>query len=357
MKLTPYAVPLGAVAFFLCTLINPPDAAADTRCRISLPLGGWTEGCPHIHESDLDNTPFDPSTWNPLDWVQSGAGEVCEANAAVTAERNQGRSQGLAPIQKFYLRPYFGSRVDNVRVVWNSLLNDEITFAGETLLLGSDGQTYGNTIYIAEQRQPTSTEQLTLLAHELKHVEQYQAQGGLDAFCTAYVAELWENGYELNEFEKEAYLFDYRFAHELSEKFDVFTTAFYEHNTPDWNQRSRIMLPIDLPSFLYVKNDCSYPVDLYVRYLNGFSDEWVTEGRWNFEGDESSYVTGDDGRLSAYNSVFYYYAEITQSPHTGYNWSGDENRTFGSRTLPMRETTLSTDSDDDYILSLICSNL
>ena len=44
--------------------------SADVRCRINLPFGGWTEGCPHIHESPVplptQDTPVEPGI--ALDW-------------------------------------------------------------------------------------------------------------------------------------------------------------------------------------------------------------------------------------------------------------------------------------------------
>ncbi|MEC4893803.1 MAG: DUF4157 domain-containing protein [Oscillatoria sp. PMC 1050.18] len=205
----------------------------------------------HCLQESTENTPFDLDTWNPVDWVNSGAGELCEANATVTAQRNIDREQGLHPIQKEYLRPYFGNLVDEVTVKWGSLLNDEWTFQGRTIQAGSAGQTYGNTIYIAERRQPRSTKQLILLAHEFRHVQQYRQRGNLDNFCreymTAYAKAQFD--YENNSFEREAYEFDYRFASELKNKIPSTYSHDYEfiHATPSWNQRSAVVLPTELP--------------------------------------------------------------------------------------------------------------
>lgn len=335
-----------------------PKALAHTKCKISLPFGGWTEGCPHSHGGVIDNTPLDPDTWNPTDWIRSGAGEVCEANGTVTAERNRGREQGLSPIQKDYLRPDFGNLVDEVTVVWGALLNDHITFQERILNLGSEGQTYGNTIYIAEHKQPRSTKQLTLLAHEFKHVQQYRGYGDLDTFCREYVRGLWGNGYEQNPLEIEAYNFDYSFALSLRERLLPFSPSaeLYYHSTPDWNRRSRIELPSQLPGYIYFRNNCRYPLQFSLRYQDS-SGNWRSEGSWNFEGNKSAYLVSEDQRLRSNNSIFYYYAEITQEPYKDYRWTGDKDTEVGGRTLPMSETTLSPDSDGDYVLSLSCSNL
>lgn len=205
----------------------------------------------HCAQEKLENTPFDPNTWNPVDWVNSGAGELCETNSIATAQRNIDREQGLDPIQKEYLRPYFGNLVDEVTVKWNSLLNDEWTFQGRTVEAGSAGQTYGNTIYIAEKRQPRSTSQLTLLAHEFRHVQQYRQRGNLDNFCREYMT-AYANAqfnYENNSFEKDAYEFDYKFASELKNKIPSTYSYDYEytHSTPSWNKRSAVVLPTELP--------------------------------------------------------------------------------------------------------------
>lgn len=158
----------------------------------------------------IRNTPFDPNTWSPADWLKSGAGEACEVHTLATARRNRDRRQGLDPVQKEYLRPYFGDLVDQVTVKWNSLLNDNWSFAGHQIQAGSAAQALGNTIFIAEKKQPYSTQQLVLLAHEFIHVQQYQRHGNLDNYCREYMAAYAQAGYvyENNSFEREAYNFE-----------------------------------------------------------------------------------------------------------------------------------------------------
>lgn len=107
---------------------------------------------------------------------------------------------------------------------------------------------------------------------------------------------------------------------------------------------------------IYFRNSCHYPVRLSLLYREP-SGEWITEGWYDFSGNGSSYLSSRGQRIRSNNSVFHYYAEITQGPHTGYSWSGNENRTFQGRTLPMRETSLSPNSDGHYTLSIQCNNL
>ena len=140
-------------------------------------------------------------------------------------------------------------------VKWGALLNDEWTFQGLTIQAGSAGQAYGNTIYIAEKKQPRSTSQLTLLAHEFVHVQQARKYGGLDGFCRKYMAE-WANAhgvYDENSLEREAYSFDYRFASELSQKLQPFSSG-YIHQTPSWNRRSQVVLLFELPILSAINN-------------------------------------------------------------------------------------------------------
>lgn len=107
---------------------------------------------------------------------------------------------------------------------------------------------------------------------------------------------------------------------------------------------------------VYFKNKCKFPIRLALRYRKP-SDEWVTGGWWNFEGNEKAVLSRNQIRIRSDNSIFYYYAEITQEPHTNYRWSGDEEKKLRRRKLPMRQVKLSPDSDGDYVLSISCNNL
>ena len=221
-----------------------PEKPAIAGCLQDI-VRGNTDSC----KPPIKNTPFDPKTWSPADWLKSGAGEACEAHALATAQRNRDMEQGLDPIQKEYLRPYFGDLVDQVTVKWDSLLNDNWSFLGHKIQAGSAGQALGNTIYIADKRQPYSTQQLVLLAHEFVHVQQYQRHGNLDNYCREYMTGYAQADYdyESNSFEREAYGFEYKFARELQDKIPA-TEFRYIASFPSYIQRSAIVLPIELPA-------------------------------------------------------------------------------------------------------------
>ncbi|MDB9316966.1 MULTISPECIES: DUF1036 domain-containing protein [Cyanophyceae] len=103
-------------------------------------------------------------------------------------------------------------------------------------------------------------------------------------------------------------------------------------------------------------NRCRYPVKLAMRYRQP-SGEWTTNGWWNFAAGKRSYLTHNKVRIGSNNSVFYYYAQITQKPHRNYKWSGNENRKFSGRTLPMKKTKLPLESNGNYELSISCNNI
>ncbi|WP_019503179.1 tachylectin-related carbohydrate-binding protein [Pleurocapsa sp. PCC 7319] len=228
-------LPLLFVSAFLAFI---PETPAQAQCWRNI------SDC----KPNFENTPFDPKTWSPADWLKSGAGEACEAHVLATAQRNTDREQGLDPIQREYLRPYFGDLVDQVTVKWDSLLNDNWSFAGHQIQSGSAAQALGNTIFIAEKEQPYSTSQLVLLAHEFVHVQQYQRHGNLDNYCREYMTGYAQGGYdyENNSFEIEASNFEYKFASELKDKIPV-TKYEYTASFPSHIQRSAIVLPTELP--------------------------------------------------------------------------------------------------------------
>lgn len=68
--------------------------------------------------------------------------------------------------------------------------------------------TIGNTIYFRQPDQfdPHSPSGLALLAHEIRHIEQYRARGGVVRFSIDYVVQYLRGGYGTDiSFEAEAY--------------------------------------------------------------------------------------------------------------------------------------------------------
>jgi len=102
----------------------------------------------------------------------------------------------------------------------------------------------------------------------------------------------------------------------------------------------------------YLKNNCSEPVELLLRYRNP-SGNWVTRGWWSFDSGKGAFLSSSGERIRSDNSIFYYYAQI---PGTSYSWSGSEEREFRGREYPTRKRKISPDSDGDWYLPLSCSN-
>ena len=78
------------------------------------------------------------------------------------------------------------------------------------LVTGTDitATTIGDTVYFRkpERFDPDSPAGLALLAHELRHVEQYREQGGVVRFAILYVLEYLQGGYGMNiSFEADAF--------------------------------------------------------------------------------------------------------------------------------------------------------
>ena len=105
-------------------------------------------------------------------------------------------------------------------------------------------------------------------------------------------------------------------------------------------------------SYFYLKNQCSKPIKIAIRYKQS-SGDWRTGGWWDIRSYKNTYLTSGGERIRFSSPLFYYYAE---SQEGGSYWSGEESIYFSGRTLPMRIGILFPDSDGDYTLSLTCSN-
>lgn len=139
-------------------------------------------------------------------------GSACVANAELTYAWNaQQPALPLDATAQAYLRPWFGNLVDKVHVVWNARLNDRLAVDGQVLARGSRAQTYGPQVFISSSqgvRDPGSTRQLLLLAHELVHTAQYvRYRESLERFCHEYIQGWAQHGgaYAQNPLEQEAF--------------------------------------------------------------------------------------------------------------------------------------------------------
>ncbi|MEO6812004.1 MAG: DUF4157 domain-containing protein, partial [Isosphaeraceae bacterium] len=134
------------------------------------------------------------------------------ASAGIMSARNTNRPGTLiSPSDKAALRPKLGSVVDNVTVYYGADPLNAWGAGSYTIKLGgteASAQTYGNNIYIRSSKEGLSDrDRLSLLIHELTHVQQYQRFGSsLSNFGYEYFKEYKKGGlnYENNKLEKEA---------------------------------------------------------------------------------------------------------------------------------------------------------
>jgi hypothetical protein len=165
---------------------------------------------PQIQEI-VDTTPA-------LAWSETGA-TVLPWAAQVMALRNP-IGINLNPTQKKYLRPLFGNLVDRVTVVYKAQLLDRWSQDGKETHIGgvdSSAQTYCDRIYVRAVDQPTNTDRLVLLAHELTHAQQCQQAGGISQFGERYFNGYYQAGqtYEDNPLEKSARAMEQKFTRQL----------------------------------------------------------------------------------------------------------------------------------------------
>jgi hypothetical protein len=194
-----------SVAVGLAFFLNPKPVMAD-HCGFLDPT------CSHDGCNDLDATcnPNAKRITKPISeqlWGEAGA-NAYQAAASIMRGRHGG-SVGLDDIQKRYLRPHYGSLVDQVVVVYSARMMSEWSALGKNISLGgvdSAAQTYCNRIYVKDSYQSGNRDQLLLLAHELRHAQQCQESGGEGKFGYHYFREYKRAGqnYENNSLEKSA---------------------------------------------------------------------------------------------------------------------------------------------------------
>jgi hypothetical protein len=227
--------------------IDPTNPKSDTR-RI-------------LRENDPTSPEFAENQWG-------NAGGAGYPAAAQWMRANNAGSQGWDENQKKYLRPHFGSLLDQVAVIYNANLIDEWSAAGYKIQqTESDGQTFCNRIYLNDPYQPNDSDQLVLLAHELTHSKQCQQLGGEGKFGFHYFREYKRAGqnYENNKLEKEAYAFGNYFA------------GWYEEQIANSQTLSSVDDPLVFDARFYLDR---YP-DLKAAYGTNYqaaTQHWLTQG-------------------------------------------------------------------------------
>jgi hypothetical protein len=156
------------------------------------------------------------TSWLEEAWGRAGA-VAYEAAAKTMLGRNDRGKRSLDNFQKLYLRDDFSNQIDRVSVVYGAQLMDRWVVGGRSIHLGavdSTAQTYCDRIYIRASYQPKDINQLITLAHEMVHVRQCQQLGGIKQFGYTYFKEYKRANqkYEKNKLEKEAFVFQKKFA-------------------------------------------------------------------------------------------------------------------------------------------------
>jgi hypothetical protein len=159
------------------------------------------------------------TSWLEETWGQAGAIAYQAAAKTMLARNNQG-GRNLDNFQKSYLRRDFRSLTNRVGVVYAATLMDRWQIGNSIVHLGavdSAAQTYCDRIYIRAPYQPENKQQLILLAHEMVHAKQCQQLGGMGNFGYEYFKEYKRANqkYERNKLEREAFVFQRKFAASL----------------------------------------------------------------------------------------------------------------------------------------------
>lgn len=159
------------------------------------------------------------TSWLEEAWGQAGA-VAYEAAAKTMLVRNDRGQRSLDNFQKRYLRGNFINHIDRVSVVYDAQLMDRWVVGGMSIHLGavdSTAQTYCDRVYLRSTYQPEDINQLITLSHEMVHVRQCQQLGGMKKFGYAYFKAYKQANqkYEKNKLEKEAFIFQKKFAASL----------------------------------------------------------------------------------------------------------------------------------------------
>ena len=137
-------------------------------------------------------------------WGEAGRSAMYLAKAKIANDNITVEKESIPPMFKEALRPKYGDLVDKVRLVYGAnILTTMCLWQNKGCIDLSDttAQTFGDTIYIKypkpipEFRDPTvqvgialrwDSNHLNLIAHELKHSQQYRDAGSTGRFAYEY---------------------------------------------------------------------------------------------------------------------------------------------------------------------------
>ena len=82
-------------------------------------------------------------------------------------------------------------------------------------------------------------------------------------------------------------------------------------------------------------NNCSGPVKVALHYRD-LSNNWRTEGWWQFAPGEEAFLSDRGSRLASNNSFFYFYSETTDSGSQAID-SGETYQSLNGRRLGFKK--------------------
>jgi uncharacterized membrane protein len=284
--------------------------------KICDPFGG-TENTP-IEDIDRELSNFEKTVRS---YLQQGLVPPIIREYFTYLDTQARYKQIPSDIRRILTKKYPGVSINSIRYAENV-----DTVHGQAI-------TVGYKIYFPSSVDFSNDNDLHWLLHEIEHVSQYQAHGGVEPFLIKYLVngaiEIGRNG-----------------------SIDIHDAINLERDAENKANSILDSVILSLRGFNYkFTNKCSLPVRLAVRYKN-LTDEWITRGWWNFEPGESSYLSSSGNRLASRNSIYYYYAETTED--LGVNWSGNEQVSFDGRTLKMIRKK---DNDGHNNWSISCENI
>ena len=186
--------------FFLFTVLM-------TAAIVSVPQKAYSWGCNSKCEW------YQPDCYAYREYCYYVA-NIC-SNTLKVADSQVQSSNGpnlttLTQYQKSVLRPFLGNLVDQVFLRYNAILAAEYSIDGKPFHRGYGGQTFGNRIYIINPLDEQRVDQLGIIAHEMKHVEQFSRVGDWTRdYCKKWIDA--DFSYNNNQWEIEARAFEGRF--------------------------------------------------------------------------------------------------------------------------------------------------
>jgi|GEM_PF-5573169 len=314
---------------------------------------------------------------------------VREYTAYLEFQGNQKGWKQLPIDHRVILQPHYKVSLPSIRYAENI-----DTVHGQAI-------TIGNKIYFPGTIDVYDKAGLHLMMHELEHTVQYQTLGGVTPFLIKYLVldSCLAPGYEKvnkrdGQNEREVVHFDVHDCRQIEKDAEAKANNLFEiANERDlYKSKASIHTAIvnargrrgfqescgiagcnvgqtdnrreavfsNLPSSrengrrFYLRNNCSAPIEFLLRYKEKYSDSWETKGKWNFEGNQKSFLTSDDIYLKSSNKIAYYFARTTDGSNL--SWRGDVKRQYNGKTYSMKRVEMNVDPKGHYNIGLKCSS-